>query len=249
MDLTRRFLMTMLMAGVIVLPGSAGTVSWHLGGSGGSTSGFTLTDGTVISGSFTYDADVSTANCSPSCPALPLAGTDPAADWNGTFGLFGNPTTGGATGSITVASGSLVPPSLNWFINTNISDPASAFPTDCCSDSTDLWLVSANPTTTNDLTGAYGIQLFLTDPMTDSGNLVPTGDIITSALFGVCSDFACGNVFIDTNPSHATASLADSAANVNTGDAVAGTPEPSTFLLGVSAILIGSFRKKIFRAK
>jgi len=255
-----------------VTSATATPITWYIGGSGGNTAGFALSDGSTITGSFTYDADISTPNCAspgPSCIVDPNnAAGGPAtygggvnaqpADYNGYYGLFGTGvsggnqtgTAGGVTGSFAVNSASAlngVPTGQTWWINTNAFDTQGTdmtAQTDCCADSTDFWLVDANPATTKDLTGYYGIQIFLSTPMTDAGNLYPTGDVVTGVLGGICSDYACGNDFISPN----NVTLADAAANVNTGNVPVtnpgSTPEPSTFLLGASALAVGLWRTK-----
>jgi len=282
--LTKRLLLAMFAAGMAVIPASAGSLTWYIGGTASGTSGFSFTDGTKVSGSFTYNADTTTANCSPGCgsPTNPPSGANAAetqpGDYNGLYGLFGTTgagatTTGGLTGSVNVTPGSFfgaTPPSLTWYINTNDYDPV--YLSNCCSDATNLYLVSANPDTTADLTdvaynpngptcgtatpdpsctdhpgtdAAYGIQTTF-GAMTDSGNLYPTGDLITSAALGICDTQQCGGI---TTAGSITGF--DPLANVNTGNVPAspgGTPEPSTLLLGVSALAFGAFRKKFFRS-
>jgi len=289
--LTKRLLLAIVAAGLAVIPASAGPVvinTWQFGGSGGANAGFSFTDGTSISGNFTFNADVSTANCAGTgCTVNPITGQNPQpADYNGIYGLFGSGvsgstqtgTTGGVTGSFTVTPGSYLGlPSSGWYINTNAWDGAVGAP--CCSagsntTSPGIWLVSANPTTTADLSDlnyqpglsvcssdpssdptnctdvensdpAFGIQMYLTSNLGDAGSLAPPGDVITSAYLGVCNTIECGGIDTSTQISGF-----DANANVNTGAVpTGGTPEPSTLLLGVSALAFGAFRKKFFRAR
>jgi hypothetical protein len=288
--LTKRLLLAMLATGLASIPAFAGPAvinTWTFGGSGGASAGFSFTDGTAITGNFTFNADVSTSNCSPSCD--PTSNSPQPADYNGNFGLFGSGvvgatqtgTTGGVTGSFNVSQGSYfgAASAMNWYLNTNSYDGAVGSP--CCSagsntTSPGLFLVSANPTSSADLTdlnyqpglsvcttspssdplnctdnpgsdAAFGIQLYLTSNLDDGGNLYAPGDVITTAFLGVCNTTECGG--IDTSTQLSTF---DSAANVNTGSIPinpGGTPEPSTLVLGVSALAFGVFRKKLFRAR
>jgi hypothetical protein len=267
MFLTKGFVLGLIVAGIAVIPATAGPVTWNFGSSTSATGGVLLTDGTTITGTFTFDNDVSTANCGATCLPGPTDGTGPAADYNGLYGLFGNGvnTTGGITGSFAVTlSGStatalgLSPNGVptTWYINTNNND-VDTIGTDCCSDNSDIFLVSKDPTTTNDLDGAYGIlmQVF-PSPMTDSGGLwAATGPnanqiVLSNADFGVCDDYACGQIS-QSGSIGSIAGLADPGANVNSGQYIApistsGTPEPSTWLLGASALAFGAFRKRFF---
>jgi len=283
MILTKRLLLALVAAGLASVSASATPITntWYIGGNGSATGGFAFTDGTTVTGSFTYDASSSTANCGAGCnnptpgSAIALSDEAPAPnDYNGLYGLFGNgsTTTGGLTGSISVSLGSFfgaTPPSLTWYINTNDFDVSVG--AQCCSDSTNLYLVSANPVTTADMTdlaynpndpscstdtpgsmctdhpgadAAYGI--FTTfGAMTDAGNLYAPGDLITSALLGVCDTAQCGGIDTATQ-----ITSTDSTANVNTGlQPVSASPEPSTFLLGASVLAIGAFRRKLFRSR
>jgi len=262
----RSLFLGLLVAGATVIPAGASPIIWNFGGSGGYNSGFTLSDNTTVSGTFAYDADINTPNCygggSGPCGGYQYASAGVAPqpeDYNGGFGLFGNGvvggveqgTLGGVTGSFTVSAGSVlsslgIGSGTTWYINTNIYDSNSNNPTDCCADSTDVWLVDKNPATTANLAGAYGLQVYLNSAMNDSGNLYPTGDVITSVYGGICSDYACGTVFQNNDGTNVT--LSDVNANVNTGQAPppSGVPEPSTFLLGASVLAIGVWRRKSF---
>jgi len=279
MILTKRLLLAMIAAGLAVIPASAGPATintWVFGGSTAS-SGFSFSDGTTITGNFTFNADVTMANCANSgCTAGPTAQTPQPADYNGIYGLFGSGvdlsgnqtgTTGGVTGSFTVQQGTYFGDltAQTWYINTNAFDGAVGMP--CCSagsntNSPGIWLVDANPTTTADMTDvngescviddvtvtsgcdpAFGIQLYLTSNLGDGGSLFSPGDVISGAFLGVCNTVECGGIDSDTAISGVSAG-----ANVNTGlQPTNGIPEPSTLLLGFSALAAGAFRKKLFR--
>ena len=171
-----------VLFGVFVLFGiaaSANPVFWSL-------NNVSFGDGTVVTGSFTVDADTSAFT-----------------------GL-----------SLTTSGGSSVAAESNWFFapgDTSNSSGAAGF--------------LAVDSQAADLTGAFLISLFVTDgsTFTNAGGTLNLGFMIA----GTCGNSTCGTYNTDLPFS-----------NTGSGQFVSGAvPEPSTFILGGSVLLLGGLRK------
>jgi hypothetical protein len=247
-----------LMMCLAALPASAGPISWVFSGTGAG-GGVSFTDGSSLTGSFLYNADVNCteSGCSPQ---------NNVAD----FGLFtslnvsvtgysGPPSTtvgksGGSSNSTT--GGSIIPTGVTWYINTNSVDTIDPNG-DCCADSLDIWLVDANPslaanvdlTDVGGLAGpgnnpAFELQLDLEAPMTDSGGTIL---IAAGSEAGVCATAGCGEVFLaGSTTTKRNQEIIDPPFLAGSDDPGGPVPEPGSLLLFGSGLLtgVGILRRK-----
>ena len=172
-----------LLFGVFVLFGcaaSANRVFWSL-------NNVTFDDGTVVTGSFTVDADTSAFS-----------------------GL-----------SLTTSGGSTIAAESTWFFA-----PAEMF-----NQGGAAGFVAVDSTAA-DLTGAFALSLFVTDgsTFTNAGGTLNIGFMRA----GTCADAGCDD--LNVNLPFSTS---------GSGQFVSGAvPEPSTFILGGSVLLLGGLRRK-----
>jgi hypothetical protein len=219
----KKLAIQVVMLGVAAMPMWATPITWYFEGSA-ANGGVELSDGAVLSGSFTFDADV----FDPTCNGANYGNACATPNMNGDYGLFGSAS------NISVTSTGGFPIGATWYFNTNTYDVNVS--NDCCSDSSDIYLVTADPANGTANLGPGGLD----GAMSDAGGTISIFD-----ASGPCGDAPCGQVIPGLDITDADAVISTIAPVPPTPQS---TPEPGTYLLaGTALVLVGSLRARMRR--
>jgi len=248
--------MILMAACIAATPMYAEAITWTLDdatATSNTSTGITLSDGTVVSGTFGY-----------ACSTTYLGGLgtcDDVGNVNPSTGTFtANNISVNVTNSTFLSTVAGISNSTVWYLNPSGTG-------DCCSDGQTLDLVDYNPATSDGLTGgtggAPGYLLALSwqnDPQigVTSGGLDDNGGLYTFSqgtppLSGYCNNAECSQVDTSNGPyGNMGISVSDVTAHVWANAYVApppsSTPEPETMMLAGSALVgLGLLRRKLVR--